>query len=125
MLRRFRLLAAINVLLWLVTLALPQTGYLSLAQAAAPDIAVAGNCLLAPADQDFDAKRNAKRKLAPLASPAGDRGNQHAIGLPVDHGPLGDAAAATHAPATRSQLVAVRFSFVFHPCAPPPERLVL
>lgn len=125
MLKRFRLLAAVNVLLWLATLALPQAGYLSLAQAAGPDDVLTAGCLLTPGDADFDAKRSGKRKLAPLAGPAADRGSHHVLGLTPHFAGLGGEAAHLLEPAARSQIIAARFSLVFQACAPPRQRLDL
>lgn len=120
--KRFRLLAAVNVLLWLVTLVLPQALSMSLAQAAAPHdapLAVA-DCLLVSDADERDARRSPKHKLPPLATIASDRGVHLVMPLPHHDSDVVSPSRGPHGLLAVSQTIAARFSFVFEACGPPP-----
>lgn len=120
--KRFRLLAAVNVLLWLVTLVLSQAATISLAHAAAaydapPAIA---ECVLAFDSDDLDAKRAPGHRLPPLATIAAERHGHLLVALPHHASDFVSPPAAPRDLAARPQTIAARFSFVFEACGPPP-----
>jgi hypothetical protein len=124
---RFRLVAALNVALWLVTLVLPLAATINVARATDTHVAdpVHWGCQLTAADDDLSAKRNGKRKLPPLAPTACDRGPVLLIGLPVRTDEPECGTATRPDLAERSQTATARYTVLFEACGPPARRPIV